>query len=266
MPYVSYAQHGEDVLLNQLFPDEPSGFYVDIGANDPVQFSVTKHFYDRGWSGINVEPVPHLHSRLREARPRDLNLNIGVSNREETLTFFESNPLAGWSTFSRPLAEAYRRRGLELVEWTIPVMTVAGLFTRHVDRPVDFLKINVEGHEREVVEGIDWERCRPRVLLMENAWSHDWAHLIPESRYIEVHCDPYNRYYIAREEADLLARHDAGVRAEFVRYNQTGRLESMLANLATRDDLGPLARGVRRALSHSLRLVTDRQRRSRRSA
>ena len=54
---VSYAQNHEDVLLRRVFPDEPNGFYIDVGANDPVRDSVTKHFYDRGWHGINIEPA-----------------------------------------------------------------------------------------------------------------------------------------------------------------------------------------------------------------
>ena len=76
---ISYAQNAEDVRLARLF-DSSSGFYVDIGAGDPTEFSVTKHFYDRGWSGINVEPGPAFE-RLEQQRPRDVNLRLAVAPR-----------------------------------------------------------------------------------------------------------------------------------------------------------------------------------------
>jgi FkbM family methyltransferase len=137
---LSYSQHGEDIHLSWLFPDKTDGFYVDVGANDPTFLSVTKHFYDRGWSGVNVEPVPSLCEKLRAERPRDLNLNIGISNREGALTFYESPSIQGWSTFSPKVAAERCRRGLSLVERTIPVLSLNDLFARHIDRPVDFLR------------------------------------------------------------------------------------------------------------------------------
>src|ERR671932_817144 len=106
MTMTSYAQNHEDVLLVRLFRPGLTGFYVDVGANDPVSNSVTKHFYDLGWRGINVEPATAPFERLQEARPRDVNLNIGISDHEGTLTFHEFPPgISGVSTFSAPQAE-----------------------------------------------------------------------------------------------------------------------------------------------------------------
>src|SRR5262249_31332093 len=103
MSMVSYAQNAEDVLLNRLFPDGV-GFYIDVGAHDPVHLSVTKHFYDRGWSGINLEPEPVGFAKLCDQRPRDINLNVGVSDHDGAMTFYEAPGATGWSTFS--LAQA----------------------------------------------------------------------------------------------------------------------------------------------------------------
>src|SRR5262245_21135095 len=86
---ISYAQNGEDVLLERLFRDVPVGTYIDVGANDPVDFSVTKHFYDRGWRGINIEPGPQAFARLCAQRPRDLNLNLGLAEVEGAACFYE---------------------------------------------------------------------------------------------------------------------------------------------------------------------------------
>ena len=85
---ISYAQNCEDVLLNRLFPHN-DGFYIDVGAHDPTDLSVTKHFYDKAWTGINIEPAPTAFAKFPLERRRDINLNIGVSDRSGDLEFFD---------------------------------------------------------------------------------------------------------------------------------------------------------------------------------
>jgi FkbM family methyltransferase len=261
MMLVSYAQHGEDIVLDALFPGEDAGFYVDIGANDPSFCSVTRYFYERGWSGINVEPVPSLCAKLRRARPRDVNLHAGLSDREGALTFFESPAVTGWSTFCPDLAAGYSRRGLVMTERVVPVLTLTGLFERYVSRPVDFLKIDVEGHEARVVRGIDWGTCRPRALVIESAGPEAWAHLIPPSDYHLLYRDRINSYYVRRGDPRFerflgLGGSLPSVRS-FVRPKPGGRFETTLARLASRDDLGPAGRAVRRALFRSLHAASS---------
>src|SRR4051795_2870261 len=101
MNMISYAQNHEDVLLDRLFARGLPGFFIDVGANDPVKYSITKHFSEMGWRGINIEPAAQPFARLEEARGRDINLNVGVSDSEGTLSFFEfPDDLSGSSTFS----------------------------------------------------------------------------------------------------------------------------------------------------------------------
>ena len=88
MAIVSYAQNFEDVMLARCFP-EPRGFYVDVGANDPDIDNVTRVFYERGWSGINIEPLAENCARLRQRRPRDVNLEIAVGDHDGSITFYE---------------------------------------------------------------------------------------------------------------------------------------------------------------------------------
>ncbi len=262
MALVSYAQHGEDVLLDSLYPEVTAGFYVDIGANDPSFCSVTRYFYERGWSGINVEPVPSLCEKLRKARPRDLTLNLGLSDREGSLTFYESPSITGWSTFSPNMAAHYRKQGMSLTEQVIPVLTLTGLFEKYVDRPVDFLKIDVEGLEAEVVRGIDWSQCRPRALVIENAWHEAWSHLIPDADYQSIFLDQFNRYYVRRDEPRFAAVISGKLppARHFVRHRDGRRFERKLAGLAHRENLGPIAGAIRRALFRSLHLATNLRR------
>jgi len=79
---ISYSQDKEDLILLSFLEDIEKGFYVDIGANDPWTYSVTKLFYELGWNGINIEPLPDMYDKLCEDRPFDTNLNIGISNEE----------------------------------------------------------------------------------------------------------------------------------------------------------------------------------------
>ena len=79
MRFISYAHNGEDVLLNRVFADVANGFYVDIGAYDPVLFSNTYFFYLNGWNGINIEARPGSRAAFQKVRPRDTNLEMGIS-------------------------------------------------------------------------------------------------------------------------------------------------------------------------------------------
>src|SRR5262249_2326252 len=162
--------------------------------------SVTKHFYDRGWRGVNVEPVPAVFERLSADRPRDHNLNAGLSNREGRLTFYECPEVTGWSTFLDKKAAVLRAEGVEGRERDVPVTTLARVCERYAPGPIDFLKVDVEGFEREVLEGADWGRWRPTVLLIENSWPGSWEHVLTGADYLLANVTEVNRCYVRRED------------------------------------------------------------------
>lgn len=208
---VSFAQNAEDILLERVLPD-PTGLYVDVGANDPVFHSVTKRFYDRGWRGLNVEPNPTLFRRLVEHRPHDVNLNEGVGAAPGVLTFFDFPAVHGWSTFVPELAAHYRALGLAAVERPVPVRTLAEICAEHVgDRTIDFLKIDVEGFEAQVLLGGDWSRWRPRIVVLEHTWFEGWEPYLLARSYTFTLYDGVNRYYVRNEEPELMARLGAPV-------------------------------------------------------
>lgn len=111
---VSYAQNGEDIVLWRALGSQPSGWYVDVGAASPIQHSVTKLFYDRGWCGINLEPIEELYDRLAGERPRDVNLctTVGTGRGETTLYVFTGLP--GLTTTDLDVATRHQRTGLEM--------------------------------------------------------------------------------------------------------------------------------------------------------
>ena len=213
MSQISFAQNGEDVVLARAFADVSDGFYIDVGASDPTIDSVTKGFYDAGWTGINVEPAESAIQSLREERPRDINLAVALRDEAGTDTFFELPPaMTGCSTFSPDLAERYREEGWEPEERQITVTTLQSVWEEHAaDRTVDFLKIDVEGDELAVLRGVDLERFRARVVVVEatlpgsSTSSHEsWESLLTDARYSLTLFDGLNRFYLREEDSELL--------------------------------------------------------------
>jgi FkbM family methyltransferase len=213
MSFISYAQNNEDVLLWRALGDVQHGFYIDVGANDPVEHSVTKAFYDAGWRGINVEPLPAHVAAFQAQRPRDINLGIAAGSTDGTLTLYDVPAVRGWASPERDVADAHRADGYEVAELTVPVRTLASVCAEHVTGEIHFLKIDVEGFEGEVLRGMDFARWRPWVLAIEatlpgsRETNHaSWESLVTGQRYRFAWFDGLNRYYVAEEHADLLAR------------------------------------------------------------
>jgi len=166
---ISYAQNAEDIVLARAFGDRSDGFYVDVGASEPISDSVTYYFYERGWHGLNIEPQPDCFQRLVLARPNDLNLNVGVGAEPGRLAFFYVPDAPGTSTFSGERVTELRDKGYQVERQEFPVSTLDDVFAEYVgDRLVDFLKVDVEGLEQAVLGAFDWTRWRPRVVVVES--------------------------------------------------------------------------------------------------
>jgi FkbM family methyltransferase len=223
-PFVSYAQNQEDVVLARaLHPDDRPGFWVDIGAGDPVLDSVTAAFAERGWRGVNVEPLPREHGRLCAARPADTSLRVALGATAGLGKLFVEPadkrerpgldaPIdRGASTMVPELAERYRADGQEFTPIEVPISTLAQVVADHVAGPVDFLKVDVEGFEREVLAGADWSCFRPRIVVIEatvpksDEPAHEaWEPMLFEAGYRFAMFDGLNRFYAHADEPALL--------------------------------------------------------------
>lgn len=209
---ISYAQNAEDVVLNRAFAREDAGFYIDVGASDPTVDSVTKHFYDHGWSGINIEPAQIARDALLEARPRDLTLGVGLGRTPGEATFYEMPfQLTGCSSFSPEIAARFREDGWVATPRSVELTTLAQVCEEHVgERPIAFLKIDVEGAETDVLAGADFGRFRPRVVVVEATLpgtqvpSHEhWEPGLLRADYRFALFDGLNRFYVREEDAAL---------------------------------------------------------------
>jgi FkbM family methyltransferase len=211
MTFISYAQNFEDVLLWRALGHIKNGFYIDVGANDPVDHSVTKAFYDAGWHGVNIEPLPSFHQAFLAQRPRDINLAIAAGSSEGTLTLYDVPDVNGWASPDQAVADAHRADGFEVAELQVPMRTLAGVCAEHVRGDIHFLKIDVEGFEGEVLRGMDFARWRPWLLVIEatlpnsRVTNHEsWEALVTVHGYRFAHFDGLNRYYVSPEHPELL--------------------------------------------------------------
>jgi len=211
MTFISYSQNAEDVLLWRALGHVKNGFYIDVGANDPEEHSVTKAFYDAGWRGISIEPLPSFHQAFLEQRPRDVNLAIAAGSSNGELTLYDTPQVRGWASPDKTVAEMHRAEGHEVAEITVPVRTLASVCEEHVKGEIHFLKIDVEGFEGEVLRGMDFARWRPWILVIEatlpgsRETNHaSWEGMVTGQRYRYAWFDGLNRYYVAEEHAELL--------------------------------------------------------------
>lgn len=204
---ISYSQNYEDVILDRLFCDQPTGFYVDVGAYDPCENSVTRHFYENGWRGINIEPAS-IFSKLAEHRPRDINLRLAVSDTAGSMSFveFPDEPtLSGLATTLRRDEARESTRRTQTCE--IPVRPLRDIFAEHAVPAIDFMSVDVEGHEKEVLAGNDWSKYRPRVLVIEATMpntsilcSGPWEGLLKDAGYRPVYFDGINQFFLREED------------------------------------------------------------------
>jgi FkbM family methyltransferase len=169
-----YSQFGEDALLQSYFDSKIArgerGFYVDIGAFAPITFSNTFWFYQRAWRGINVDAAPGSMRAFRVARPRDVNLECAVSSMEGSVTFYQLGARSVLNTVSRDQAHRVAAaENLQVREVTVPSRRLSAILEQHVPpgQRIDFLSVDVEGHDLEVLRSNDWERFSPELVLVE---------------------------------------------------------------------------------------------------
>lgn len=165
----SFAQEGEDILLLRMLEGRQRGFYVDIGAHHPKRFSNTYLFYQMGWRGINIDAMPGSMRLFRRQRPRDINIETVVGRENSVQKFYLFNEPA-LNTFDPHLAEERVSIGYHIIATTqIQTRRLADLLTdvMPANCHIDFMSIDVEGFDLDVLQSNDWQRFRADFVLIE---------------------------------------------------------------------------------------------------
>lgn len=245
LPRISYAQNFEDVRLWKALGHLRDHIWVDVGAGHPVDLSVTRLFMERGWNGINCEPGPNFDA-LATDRPEDVNLAVAVTDHEGEVEFNVAWPHPDLSSLD---VRSLQAEPVNVESWTVvrrPATTLATLLGRHAaGREIAFLKVDVEGAEREVLIGNDWARFRPLVVVAESIepGTHrpsyaPWEPILLKAGYEFAHDDGLNRFYARVDQPGIRDRLAAPV----------SPIDGFLPRIVLAGEIGDLDAHLTRAL------------------
>jgi FkbM family methyltransferase len=168
----SFSSAGEDMILRHIIgSDQRNGFYVDVGAFHPVKLSNTYFFYLQGWRGINIDARPGSRRLFQKVRPRDINVEVGISTSAGEMIYYVVGEHSPMNSFSREFLDHIGVLGAVRREIPVPVLPLADVLERHLPKgqAIDFMNVDVEGHDLEALQSNDWQRFRPRFLVVEDS-------------------------------------------------------------------------------------------------
>jgi FkbM family methyltransferase len=171
---LSFSQEGEDLTLERIFENQNYGFYIDVGAHHPQRFSNTYKFYLMGWRGINIDAMPESMKLFEELRPEDINIEAAISNSSEEMTYYMFNEPA-LNGFSKQLANTWDKlQEYKIIDRKlIKTLKLSEVLDKYLPtgQPINFLSIDVEGLDYQVLLSNDWSKYRPKVLLVEELYT-----------------------------------------------------------------------------------------------
>ena len=210
MTWISYAQNFEDVILRRALGHVNEGVYIDVGAQHPRIDSVSRSFYEAGWRGIHVEPVPHYAKLLQEDRPDERVLACALGSEVGEVNFFQIDG-TGLSTASEAIAMEHAKRDFAIAKISVLQKNLNFVFDLIKNSDVHWLKIDVEGAEEAVLRGWKRHSARPWVVVVESTkpLSEEpsfamWEPLLRARGYRMVYFDGLNRFYLHKTHLELL--------------------------------------------------------------
>lgn len=213
---LSHAQNFEDIILWRALGNIENGFYIDIGAQHPEIDSVSKVFYDKGWSGINVEPTKECAELLKENRPRDITIQAAINSNKNPIILYEIKK-SGLSTTNKEVADRHIRNGYEVIEQITKSVIMDELLAQAGSKEVHWLKIDVEGAEKNSLEGWSNTKNKPWILIIESTYPNtqiqtheEWENLILEKGYKFAYFDGLNRFYVSNQHLDFMTHFSSG--------------------------------------------------------
>ncbi|RAZ92868.1 FkbM family methyltransferase [Mesorhizobium hawassense] len=216
MPITCYAQNFEDVILWRALRHVEHGFYIDIGAQDPVVDSVSLAFYERGWRGVHVEPSAIYAEKLRAARPDEDVIQSAIALETGEIGFFEIAD-TGMSTGNEEIARQHQNNGFKVSPISVSSQPLSAILSLHADRDIHWMKIDVEGMEHQVIKSWLPSAARPWIVVVESTkpnsqeQNHEtWEQELLDLGYEFVYFDGLNRFYLNLSHPELKSQFDVG--------------------------------------------------------
>jgi FkbM family methyltransferase len=212
-PFISYAQNREDVVLWRALGHVPAGRYVEVGANDPRIDSITRAFYDRGWSGITVEPMHEFAEAHRAERPRDTMIEAVITDEDTDVVVLHEIAATGLSTIVDSVGARLREEGAKVVDKAVAALRLSEVVAQNggLDQDVHFMLVDTEGAEPQVLASVDLGKFRPWVLVIESTAPNStvqthcaWEADVLAAGYRFCLFDGLSRFYVAEEHAETL--------------------------------------------------------------
>lgn len=167
----SYSQEGEDIILDKLLKYKNKGFYIDIGAHHPMKYSNTFIFYKRGWNGLNIDAMPESMNEFKKIRSKDINLQAAISNENNNLTFYIFNEPALNTLNAEEAKSKDGKNGYKIIkEIKVNTIKLSELLAIHMEnnQEIDFMSIDTEGNDLNVLKSNNWEKYRPQLIMVED--------------------------------------------------------------------------------------------------
>ncbi len=201
----SYAQSGEDMILNTVLYNVKNGFYIDVGASDPTVHSNTHYFYQKGWSGINIDALPGSMKKFQRMRPRDINLEIPISDKRGSLKYYMFSS-SSYNTFCEEIAALHKNILIGTKE--LETQKLSEVLDEHlnINMEIDFLSVDIEGMDYQALQSNDWNKYRPKVVVFEYKANNikfieesKFNMFLNEKGYTFYCCSPTNAFYIEKD-------------------------------------------------------------------
>lgn len=171
-PYLnlSFSQEGEDLILHRLLKGKKRGFYVDIGAHHPHRFSNTYKFYLEGWVGINIDPLPGSMHLFNKLRPNDINIEMAILNDNSTSSTYYMFDEPAYNTFNKTRAQEVSLYAKLINQKEVVSMSLEKALDSYLpeNTVIDFISIDVEGYDLQVLQSNNWDRYRPTFIVIES--------------------------------------------------------------------------------------------------
>jgi len=193
---LSFSQEGEDLILKRKFEGQENGFYVDVGAHHPSRFSNTYLFYLSGWKGINIDAMPNSMTLFNTTRTRDINLELPISDKPDKITYYAFNDPA-LNSFQKDLADQYVKLGYEILfEVALSPQTLSDVLDEYLpkNQTINFLSIDVEGLDCQVLKSNNWSKYRPEIILVEDLASVPIKQIMKSEIYSFLESQNYSLY------------------------------------------------------------------------